>query len=64
MLHSVPTDRIIKIILGRKKKIPGENVAAEETITSAFTVHLLHELSNTFLLQDAVLEVAKQHGWL
>jgi hypothetical protein len=44
--------------------VPSKNVEADEGFTNTFIVHFLQEMSDTFLLQQTVLEVAKQHIWL
>jgi hypothetical protein len=57
-------DGIGTLVFKRVTDVPGKDVGAVEGFASAFTVHPLHELANTFPLQKTVLKVAKKESWL
>jgi hypothetical protein len=48
----------------RLSVVPGKDVDSEKGFTSAFIVHPLHELANTFFLQNTLLIIAKEESWL
>jgi hypothetical protein len=52
-------DGIGVLIFKRVTVVPGKDVDAVKGFASAFVVHPLHELANTFPLQKTVLIVAK-----
>jgi hypothetical protein len=58
-IYVVTHDGIGALIFKRVTVVPGKDVDAVEWFASAFIVHPLHELANTFPLQKTVLKVAK-----